>query len=273
MRDLSRPLEECLQAVKEKRNLQQVLRRYPADRDELIGMLRLSVELSAMGAPAAEPAFRLRARNRMLQLAAERRQARQRNPFGWVPRPATRLAFAGAMAIGLVAAGVTAAAASGGSLPGDPLYGLKLGIERAQLAVTLDSAQRARLQLHFADVRLEEAQRLFGLGRDRDAVALVSQYDAQVSQFNHAVAASAFDDGALTELSRLVQERQANADASLNALAGSLNAHGDSKSAAIVAQTQTHVDAALKVSKTDLEAHASNGRQDSHGTKPAGGSR
>ena len=42
MRDLSRPLEECLQAMQEKRNLQDILRRYPAERDELIGLLRLS---------------------------------------------------------------------------------------------------------------------------------------------------------------------------------------------------------------------------------------
>src|SRR5436305_8024166 len=131
------------------------------------------------------------------------------------------------MAIGLMAAGVTAAAASGGSLPGDPLYGVKLGIERAQLAVTQDSGQRAQLQLHFADVRLQEAQRLFRLGRSPEAVALVGEYDAQVAQFNHAVSASAFDDRAITELSRLVQERQVSADASLNALAGSLSAHGD----------------------------------------------
>src|SRR5207248_6477956 len=49
---------------------------------------------------------------------------------------------------------------SGNSLPGDPLYPIKLGVERAQLAITFDPAARARLHAQFADVRLSEAQRL-----------------------------------------------------------------------------------------------------------------
>jgi hypothetical protein len=72
VRDLTKPLEECLQAMGEKRNLQEVLRRYPAERDQLIELLRLSVDLGVLApsAPAPDPAFRLRARNRMLAAAA-----------------------------------------------------------------------------------------------------------------------------------------------------------------------------------------------------------
>ena len=151
MRDLTRPLQECLRAMDDKHNLQEVLRRYPADRDELIGLLRLSVDLGAMEAPAADPAFRLRARNRMLAAAAHRRQARRWNPLAALPRPVVRLAYAGALAAALLVGGLTAAAASDNSLPGDPLYGIKLGVERARLATTFDSAARVRLELQFAD--------------------------------------------------------------------------------------------------------------------------
>ena len=125
MPELSGPFEECLTAVKERRNLQEILRHYPAERDDLIGMLRLSVDLSNLGAPTPDPAFRLRARNRMLGLAGQRRLAQRRNPFTWLPRPAARLAFAGMVVVGLVAASVSVAAASNQSLPGDPLYGVK----------------------------------------------------------------------------------------------------------------------------------------------------
>ena len=270
MRDLSGPFEECLTAVKERRNLQEILRRYPAGRDDLIGMLRLAVDLSNLGAPTPDPAFRLRARNRMLGLAAQRRSVQLRNPFTWLPRPAARLALAGMVAVALVAAGVTAAAASNHSLPGDPLYGFKRGVERVQLVVTVDSAARARLQLHFADVRLDEAQRLFSLGRKDDAVALVSQYDTDVAQFNRSVASASFDDGAITDLRQLVQERRVRADASLNSLAGSLSAQGDAKTAAIVTQTQSHVDQALRGSSSDLQAHAGKGGPTAHPAKPAG---
>jgi uncharacterized protein DUF5667 len=271
MRDMSAPLEQCLQALEEKRNLQDILRRYPAERDELIGMLRLSIELNALGAPAPDPAFRLRARNQMLALAGRRRQAQLRNTLSWLPRPAARLALAGAVAVGLVAAGLTAAAASNDSLPGDALYGVKLGVEQVQLAATFDSASHARLQLRFADLRLSEAQRLVALGRNREAVTVVTQYDSDLAEFNQSVATSNFDERAVTELSRLVVERQANADASLHAIAGSLNARGDSQNAAIVAAAQSHVDEALRGTSNNLHAHQGAGSgADKNPPKPAG---
>jgi hypothetical protein len=275
---MSRALEECLTALRDRRNLQEVLHRYPADREELIGMLRLSVELSSLGAPTPDPGFRLRTRNRMLAVAAQRRRSDPRSWLDWLPRPAARLALAGACAVAIVAGGISVGAASNGSLPGDPLYGVKLGVEQAQLATSFDASARARLQLHFADIRLEEAQRLYSQGRDREAVALVKQYEAAMARFSHSVASTTLDDRSVTELSLLLETRQARADASLNALAGSLNAHGDARSAAVVAQAQSHVDQSLKGSKVDLQAQAA-AHQDSttsssaHQLKPAGGQR
>ena len=55
MRELTHPLEECLQAMSERRNLHDVLRRYPAERDQLIELLRLSVDLGGL-APAGPTA-------------------------------------------------------------------------------------------------------------------------------------------------------------------------------------------------------------------------
>src|SRR5256714_5062178 len=61
VRELTQPLEECLQAMGEKRNLQNVLRRYPAERDQLIELLRLSVDLGGVAptSPPADPAVRV----------------------------------------------------------------------------------------------------------------------------------------------------------------------------------------------------------------------
>jgi Domain of unknown function (DUF5667) len=268
MRDLSQPLQECLKALDEKQNLQEVLRRYPAQRDELIGLLRLSVDLNAMGAPAADPAFRLRARNRMLAAATQRRQARRWNPLAALPRPAVRLAFAGAFAVVLAVSGLTAAAASANSLPGDPLYTVKLGLERAQLAITLDSAARARMQAHFTDLRLDEARQLVAAGRVRDGVRQVAQYDVAVAQFNQSLAGTTLDERALVDMTRLMDARQAYADDNLRAMAGSLAASGDSQSAAAVTRSWSHVDQSWKGSKHDLQARDT-GQSGSHQTKPA----
>jgi uncharacterized protein DUF5667 len=268
VRDLTRPLEECLKALGDQRNLQDVLRRYPADRDELIALLRLSVDLGGLSAPAADPAFRLRARNRMLAAAADRRVARRWNPLAALPRPVGRFTFAGALALALALGSLTAAAASGSSLPGDPLYGVKLGLERAQLAVTLDAAARARLEAHFTDLRLDEARRLIAAGRVQDGVREIAQYDAAVAQFNQSLAGATFDPQAVSELSRLVDDRQAYADASLQALAGSLAAGGDSKSAAAVTRTRSDVDQSWRGSKRDLQARAASQPSTDHQPKP-----
>ncbi|MEA2633911.1 MAG: hypothetical protein QOH92_678 [Chloroflexota bacterium] len=260
MRDLTQPLEECLQAMGEKRNLQDVLRRYPADRDQLIELLRLSVDLGGLAPsmPAADPAFRLRARNRMLAAATHRRRAQRWNPFGALPRPAARLAFAGVLAVTLLVGGLTSAAASGNSLPGDPLYPVKLAVERAQLAVAFDPGARARLHAQFADVRLSEAQRLIAAGRVQDGVRQVGQYDTAVAQFNHALAGGTFDDSAVAELRRFMKAHEASADASLQSLAGSLAAGGDAQAAAAVTRTRSHADQTWKGSERDLQARSAN---------------
>jgi hypothetical protein len=254
----------------DKHNLQDVLRRYPAERDELIALLRLSVDLGGLEAPAADPAFRLRARNRMLAAAAHRRQARRWNPLVALPRPIVRMAYAGALAVALVAAGVTVAAASSNSLPGDPLYGVKLGVERAQLATTFDSAAKARLELQIADVRLAEAQRLFAAGRVKDGVNGMAQYDTAITQFNRSIAGTTLDTRAVADLSRIMDDRAARADASLTRLAGTLAAGGDPEAAAAVARTQSHVDQAWSGSKKDLQSRGSASPQNDHQTKPAG---
>jgi len=268
--DLSRPLQECLEAMDEKRNLQDVLRRYPADRNELVTLLRLSVDLGGLGAPTADPAFRLRARNRMLASAAARHRRWRWNLGIAVPRPLSRLALAGACLAALMLASLTAAAASANSLPGDPLYAIKLGIERAQLATTFDSGARARLQLHFADVRLDEAQHLFALGRVQDGVRLMDQYDSAVTQFDRSIAASALDTRTAEDLARFMDDRAARADASVKRLAGSLAASGDQDTAAAISRTQSHVDQTLRGSKHDLQARSGSQSGD-HQPKPAGG--
>ena len=264
MRDLTQPLEECLQAMGEKRNLQEVLRRYPEERDQLIDLLRLSVDLGgiAPSAPAADPAFRLRARNRMLAAAAHRRREQRWNPFGALPRPAARLAFAGAVAAALLVGGLTSAAASGNSLPGDPLYPVKLAVENAQLAVAFDPAARARLHAQFADVRLTEAQRLIAAGRVQEGVRQVDQYDSAVAQLNHALAGGTFDDNAIAELRQFMNDHQASADASLQSLAGSLAAGGDAQAAAAVTRTRSHADQTWKGSERDLQARSANSTAD-----------
>jgi uncharacterized protein DUF5667 len=266
--DAPRILEECLQAMDGKRDLHQLLRRDPAEREELVVLLRLAADLGSLAPPPADPAVRLRIRNRMLAAAARRHHVRRWIPVVLAPRTLRRLAATGAIAAGLTLGGLTAAGASGSALPGDPLYAVKIGLENVQLTTTVDSAAHARLELRFADARLAEAQALFQRGRVQDGVQLIGRYDAAVAQFNLGIAARSFDDRAANELSRYLDERHARDAASLKALAGSVE--GDPQVAAAVAQTQSRVDQAWRGSKASLRARSAQTQPSSRPAKSAG---
>ena len=58
--------------------------------------------------------------------------------------------------------------ASASSLPGDSLYGLKLGLEQTRLSLSFDDDSKAELELEFEDERLSEVAELLGDGREED---------------------------------------------------------------------------------------------------------
>ena len=94
---------------------------------------RLLDEIAAMGSPAPETVPATGARTR---------------------RP-VRAALATGLASTMIAAtGVTVAAQE--ALPGDALYGLKKGTETVRMNLAADATQAARLELRFAEARLEE---------------------------------------------------------------------------------------------------------------------
>ena len=254
MPDRARMLDECLEALKEQRNLPEVLRRYPRQRDELVSLLRLYVQLNELSpAPAPDPAFRLKTRNQILALAAQRRAGRW-SPSGMArrlgARPVLRLALSGAAVAALAVGGLTAAAT--GSLPGQPLYGYKTGIEQLQLALTHDPNANAQLRLSFAERRLEEAKQLIARGQVAEGLRLVDQYDRAVGQADQSIAGAAIGDREAGAMARYLGDRQAQADAQLQALTGTLESGGDTQAAKAVARVRTHADGALAARQQTL---------------------
>jgi hypothetical protein len=80
----------------------------------------------------------------------------QRRPF------ARRVRARGAILVGLGVGALAIsgiAAASGGAMPGDPLYGLKRSQEQAQLAMHNTPVSKGQYYLSLAGTRLDEAQR------------------------------------------------------------------------------------------------------------------
>jgi hypothetical protein len=78
----------------------------------------------------------------------------------------------------VVSGGLAVANASFSSLPGDSMYPVKLAVERLQLSLATNDAQRAKLQVEFAGRRLEEMTELAALSGDQ-----VSNIQYAMSQF------------------------------------------------------------------------------------------
>jgi hypothetical protein len=95
----------------------------------------------------------------------------------------------------LLAAGGGAVSAAAGSLPGSPLYPLKLAVEDTRLLVTSSRPSRARLYLRFAEERTDEMLRLSAAGRPVDE-AVVTRMARQFQAAVRTAAAVAASDGA-----------------------------------------------------------------------------
>lgn len=99
--------------------------------------------------------------------------------------PQTRTVFTFVTALVLVAvflfggAGMTAYA-SQSALPGDALYSVKTSVEQTRVNLARDAAEKARLNLAFAERRLDEIARLIENGRYADIAQAVQEYEQYV---------------------------------------------------------------------------------------------
>src|SRR5204863_7757147 len=99
-------------------------------------------------------------------------------------RRAVSVAFAAILLL------VPASFASGGAMPGDPLYPLKRGLEKVRLVAAVSPGADAATRTSIADVRLEELEGLLQAGEfGRVPDALVA-LQAAVNDATRAVAAA-----------------------------------------------------------------------------------
>ncbi len=144
----------------------------PDVRQEVEPLLRLAVAIARPAHSGLNPAFREQARARLLERLEE--PENEVRPLGQVfafPMPSRQrrwrlpsLAAAAVLAL-VVAFGTGAAYASQGSLPGDPLYSVKTGMEQASVVLATSDDARASLYIRLAENRLHEMEALIQTGR------------------------------------------------------------------------------------------------------------
>lgn len=94
--------------------------------------------------------------------------------------PAFSLVTAAVVVLVLLGATVATGYAAQGALPGSPLHSVKTGLERAQLALSADAAGDARLNLQFAEKRLEELAGLIDAGRFSDLADAAHAFEVHI---------------------------------------------------------------------------------------------
>ena len=165
MNDLYEVLEICLQELEQGRDIETVLFSYPDLADELRPILEVSVNAKKMAAPAPSAEIVQRNRAKVLQHAAQMREANV--------QPARRIWFTSlrrlvvtlAVLVLLFASGTGLVRAASTTLPGDNLYPVKRTWEDVLVAFTFNVQQRDLLEVEHENERLQEVEELFAEGR------------------------------------------------------------------------------------------------------------
>jgi len=172
-------LTRCIADIRSGRaTLDECLDRYPQQRHELEPLLRTAMNIEQPPFYRMDENYKRAARVRLLQQIESTGKKKNRSfmeifSFG-LPRQLiwARVALTALVILILITllAGGTAYAAQE-SLPGDPLYPVKIGTEDARLLLAGNNADKAELNLEFAQTRLMEMSRVASRNREQTELA------------------------------------------------------------------------------------------------------
>ncbi len=158
-REFDNVLDECLERLLVKgETVEQCLRSFPEHVDTLKPLLETALAINKASTMQPRPEFRDRARYQFSLAFQETEQKKSRPLFSWSWQP--RWAVAVAITLVLLLVGSSTVVAAGGSMPGAPLYPVKLATEQVQLALTPSALGKAELYAKLADRRVIEIVRM-----------------------------------------------------------------------------------------------------------------
>jgi len=159
-------LEICLQALENDDSLDAILARYPGLESELRPILEAAQQARALPAPLPSADAMRRGKARLLQQAAEMREAKRPAPrrqrvIPWFQRLAISLSLTVAALMG----GTGLVQASSTALPGENLYPVKRTWEDMRLLFVFSPTAREALAGEYEQERLDEVSELLREGR------------------------------------------------------------------------------------------------------------
>lgn len=164
MNKLYDALENCLQNLEQGQDLDSALARYPDLAKQLRPMLEASLRARASSEHTIQRDVQRRGRARLLQRAAEMREAKRAPRRRMIPM-FSRWAITLGVAGGLFLSSTGLVSASSGTLPGDQLYPVKRTWEDVRLLFMFNPQGRDVLTSEYEQERLNEIDELLVKGR------------------------------------------------------------------------------------------------------------
>ncbi len=166
MRHLYEALEQCLAEIERGADVDTVLFQRPELADELRPLLEASIEARGMAVPEPSAEAVRRNRAKVLQHAAQMREARVKPRVSHAWFASLRRLAVMVMIVALVfVSGTGLVRAASETLPGDNLYPVKRTWEGVRVLFTFDAQKREALEFEQENRRLEELRELFTMGR------------------------------------------------------------------------------------------------------------
>jgi hypothetical protein len=157
-------LDECLERILVNgETVAQCLEKYPAYAAELAPLLQTAVIASEAVDIQPSPEFKARARFQLRTEMARADEKKKRSIFAWQPRWA--VAVITVVVVVLLGGGTVYAASSDDTIPGNPLYAVKLATENVRLALTASDTAKAEVYTTLVDRRVVEIERLMERGK------------------------------------------------------------------------------------------------------------
>lgn len=188
-REFNHILDECLERLLvEGRSVEECLAGYPQQAAALEPLLKTAA--AARRSLAFKPGhrFKTETRRRLLTMLVEMKEkkAGRRVPFLAKLRPRWAAAVI-SVVLALLLTGGGLAAASGGSMPGDTLYPVKLAVERVMLQLTFSPLDKAELYAELADRRVTEIVYLAERGEAQQIEAATERLDSHLAMITSLV--------------------------------------------------------------------------------------
>jgi hypothetical protein len=180
-KELNNILDECLERILVNgETIEQCLERYPEYAAELKPLLLTATATNeAIVDVTPSPEFKARARYQLRAEMAGSDVKKKRFFLAWQPRWA--VAVFTAILVLLLGGGTVLAADSENTIPGNPLYAVKLATENVRLALTSSDATKAELYATLVDRRTSEIERLMERGKTELARRTVARLKSHLA--------------------------------------------------------------------------------------------